>query len=1283
MNVYFGVCVLRARFHIRAQCAQNAARLWIRPAGRQDHEPDYQDCGRQGEPVHSMGQAASRRARVAREGADKQLGKQNFAQIRDDSPETSIGGGGPERNGQRTLSDSLYTCPAGSASSATNTDRGPIATSCSPTHCTSPLADDGECGSGYSESTLGQSECHKVALRNTQAPTLASKWRQPSRQWPPTSEAPDLDRRQISSRTCAINLVTSHEDRTRHDRRSDKTCKLCRSALDCPANGLFVSSGCSCIGAQSMQQQRRQAHPSTAATCPCSCSVLTIEPQRSATGIRSTPAAKRTGPTRASGDEWRQQRQRERRNKRHLLSSPAFSQHLGAFDRSIGDSLEAAAKGHQQQGAAAFKSGGSATRSRGSASSSEKVAEDGTEKRLPLAFVATGAAAGGETKEVFGDGAAGKGSASEDQLNGRQDETDEIFVASQPLARCVKQNTESAEKSAGSKQQHTTTQPDTFSTSQYLCDQLSRPQQAINNHHSPSKTTNYLDWNEISLRFGKMSRRDQRLTGRSSCWYHSCFCHLMATLLRYLFPIFTSFKGYSFTSDLFADFVAGITIAIIQIPQGMAYGLLAGVEPVHGLYVSFVPVLVIAFMSKSRHVSYGTFAIISMLLMNTIDSVRQTLKQQYHPQLANTRQHNYATPEAPDALVLTNNHQPMEPAQQLLKNLLQTSASEPVLTNFISTPPIATNKQQLDAQLVLANDTLSQMAATILGQQQLDPAIVFITPTNIEILTCVCLLCGLIHITMSLMRLGVLSLMFSDQLVSSFTTASAIHVITSQLCGLLDLKIAPIQGETFKIFKIWWQFIKTLISALHQSQDEPASFNQLTALLSLASIVFLLAIKEVVEPLLRRRFKSLTCLPSELALMIVVTFSSWYWQFKANYNIRIVGRVPTGMPAPYTPRLDLVPLVLQDSLTIALVSFAMNFSLAQVYARKYRYKLDSNQELLALGTANVVSSFFSCFPCASSLSRSAIQSDLNVKSQLCSIFGCAIVITIVCWCTSILHDLPRSTLSCIIVVALKGILVQFRDLYENWRLSKLDALVWLTTFVSVIVFGVAFGLIIGIITSLSMIFFRLLTPNHSILGRLPGTEIYVDLDAFAHCKEVEQVKIFRFNSALCYLNRTMLKSRIEKSLSSIYRPQGFHQVCARLHHHHHQPGGGGDTSSYSNGNNSSGETDCDHSRVKFLIIDCSALAYCDCAGVATLIEIIDELEEHKVDVFLASCPLKLIDIIEKMGQRRILERNVYPTITDAIGQVKCVRNLGAKSDSSESTRPSESCCWQPTVIDVT
>lgn len=238
--------------------------------------------------------------------------------------------------------------------------------------------------------------------------------------------------------------------------------------------------------------------------------------------------------------------------------------------------------------------------------------------------------------------------------------------------------------------------------------------------------------NNYDNEFGKQQLQNSSIFSRmkkiiSIENFNSDYCRRCSPInsIRSHIPIVEWLPKYQWRSYLCPDIIAGITISILHIPQGIAYSMLAGLPPVHGLYVSFFPVLIYALLGTSPHISIGTFAIASIMLNNIAMKIGTKFDND----------NNNISPKN-DTMMIT-----MTPTQSSLAT--------------VNTPMM----------MMMMNNNNNQ-------------------PTTLEILTSVCILCGIIQIIMALMRLGSLSLILSEQLVSAFSTAVAFHVATSQLSSI-------------------------------------------------------------------------------------------------------------------------------------------------------------------------------------------------------------------------------------------------------------------------------------------------------------------------------------------------------------------------------------------------------------------------------------------------------------------------------------------------------------------
>lgn len=305
-------------------------------------------------------------------------------------------------------------------------------------------------------------------------------------------------------------------------------------------------------------------------------------------------------------------------------------------------------------------------------------------------------------------------------------------------------------------------------------------------------------------------------------------------------------------------------------------------------------------------------------------------------------------------------------------------------------------------------------------------------PSAMQVVSSLCFLIGIIQCGMYICRLGVVATLLSDALVSGFTTGAAVHVFTSQVKDLFGLSIPKFPGN-FDVLFTYYEIFKNI-----------AELNYVATALSVVTCIVLIFNNQLLKPCVAK--KTIFPIPMELILVVSGTLASRYLDLANGFNVDTIKTIPTGFPAPDLPSFRLIPLI-SDAFIIAIVSYSVTVSMALIFAKKENYKIDFNQELLAMGVGNFVGSFFQCIPFAASLSRSVIQHAVGGKTQIASLISCGILVFILLWVGPFFEALPKAVLAGIIVVSLKGMLWQFKDMRKFWKMSKIDGLIWLVTFV--------------------------------------------------------------------------------------------------------------------------------------------------------------------------------------------------------------------------------------------
>ncbi|XP_059226601.1 solute carrier family 26 member 6 isoform X2 [Stomoxys calcitrans] len=640
---------------------------------------------------------------------------------------------------------------------------------------------------------------------------------------------------------------------------------------------------------------------------------------------------------------------------------------------------------------------------------------------------------------------------------------------------------------------------------------------------------------ELVIKQTGYNARDKSIPyGLKKCWHNWSFWAMFAGIL----PIVQWLPKYSPKRDLIGDIIAGFTVAIMHIPHGMAYGLLAGVSPGCGLYMAIFPTLVYMVLGTSKHISIGTFAVASMMTLKVVQS--------------------YASDE----------------------------------------------------------QVISQGGENVI--------------TPLEVVTTLAFTVGLLHLAMGFFRLGTLSSLLSDPLVNGFTTGAACHVVTSQLKDVFGVTVPRHKGA----FKIIYTIVD-LCAAL-PSTNVPA------LLFCLGIIVFMTICNELIKPCLRKycRFP----LPAELIAVIGGTVISMLVDVKNKYDIKPVGDIPTGLPMPVLPRMDLVPDLVVDSIAIAIVTYSIVMSLGLTFAKKHSYEVRPNQELFAMGVGNIVGGFFQCIPLACSLSRSLIQEQTGGATQLASLVSALIILITLFWAGPFFSFLPRCVLAGVIIVALKPMFMQAGELKKFSKQGKLELLTWLSTFICVVLIDIDIGLLIGVCISLLSLYIKGLKPYSCLLGYIPeASAVYVDMNHHRNAFEVPETKIFRYCGSLNFATSMYFRKALNKAL-------GIDSENTRRASYIPLSQNGSTTI---NG----GITPLHHlnSSFRYLILDFSMLGHIDVAGSRALSDVKHELEKRGVCTFFATPTDRVYDCLVHSMVLGEGPFEMFPTLHDAVEYANACR----------------------------
>ena len=470
--------------------------------------------------------------------------------------------------------------------------------------------------------------------------------------------------------------------------------------------------------------------------------------------------------------------------------------------------------------------------------------------------------------------------------------------------------------------------------------------------------------------------------------------------IKELIPILEWLPNYN-SSRLKGDFIAGITVSIILIPQGIAYALIAGLPPIYGLYCALVPQLVYAIFGSSRQVAIG--------------------------------------PVAMDSLIVATG---------------------------VSTLALAGSDSYIAIAILLA------------------------------------FMVGTIQFLLGVFRLGFIVNFLSKPVISGFTSAVALTIGINQFRNLFGVDFVQSDQIQYVLEDIWFTI---------------KDYNFYTSAIGLTSVGVIILLRKINKKI-----------PNALLVVVVGILTIRYFGDEFS-DVAIVKDIPSGLPSFSFPEMDISQMreLLPIALTLVMVGYLETISIGKsLEAKQDEYKLRPNQELIALGLSNMLGSWFKAYPSTSSFSRSAINQESGATTGMASLVSVVVVLLTLLFLTPLFYHLPKTVLAAIIIVAVFG-LVNIKEAIFLWKANNLDFWLLVITFFSTLLFGIEYGIMIGVGLSLIILIFRTSRPYVAELGKVPDSDFYRNKERFNEVILDDEVLVFRFDAQLFYANASYFIETLE------------------------------------------------------------------------------------------------------------------------------------------------------------
>jgi MFS superfamily sulfate permease-like transporter len=688
-------------------------------------------------------------------------------------------------------------------------------------------------------------------------------------------------------------------------------------------------------------------------------------------------------------------------------------------------------------------------------------------------------------------------------------------------------------------------------------------------------------------------------------------------MIRIVFPFLTWAREIN-GAILRADLISGLTVALILIPQSMAYAQLAGMPVHYGLYASLLPPMLAALFGSSRQLATGPVAIVSLMTSAALGPMASAGSDAF----------------VAYAILLA-----------LIVGLFQLALGVfrlGLVVNFLSHPVV--NGFTNAGALIIATSQLSKMFNVYVDEAEHHYETVYrVVQAAMEFTHWPTLALGVLAFVL------MYGLRRIDRRIPYVLVAVLVTTLISWATGyeyntratLADIKSVRVQ-QGLQEFNGAVKEIETLTTQraglsprIGEAEEREGPHSR--EVLALKHEATLLSSR--IDELKGKSTQSRKALRTALLVGVPDAGGNLSYYLKGEvpadsrtdgrtWRIRVgnkpvdeaavsmmgggsvVGTVPKGLPALTFPTVDLKVLLylLPTAAIISLLGFMEAISIAKAMAAKTGQRLDPNQELIGQGIANIIGAFGKSFPVSGSFSRSAVNLQAGASTGLSSVFTSVTVGIVLLFLTPLLYHLPQSVLAAVIMMAVIGLL-NVSGFIHAWKAQKYDGIFSVITFVATLWTAPHLdkGIMIGVLLSLGMFLYKSMRPKVTLLSMHPDQSYQSARDY--GLKECRHIAVLRFDGQLFYANAGFLEDSINNLIES--KPE-----------------------------------------LKHILIVGNGINDMDASGEEMLSLIVDRVRSAGYDISFSGVNEKVLAVMRRTHLlEKIGEGNIFPTIPKAVESI--------------------------------